>query len=59
MMMRSESERQQRLAAGRRRAMLLRRLTQTLSMAEDRAFFLALADSLDRYSDNLQAESAA
>lgn len=48
------SDRLQEVAARRRRATLLRRITQTLSMIEDRAFFVSLADSLEREAEELE-----
>lgn len=41
-------------AEKRRRATLLRRICQSLSMVEDRAFLWALADSFEREADELR-----
>ena len=41
-------------AEKRRRATLLRRICQSLSMVEDRAFLWALADSFEREADDLR-----
>jgi GTP-sensing pleiotropic transcriptional regulator CodY len=53
-----QSNRLQEVAARRRRATLLRRITQTLSMTEDRAFFSSLADSLDGQADDLERSAS-